>query len=275
MKYRIFKSLLYPTPLVSEKQLHTSLLGKTCLVTGATSGIGRALAEILITHGAHLILLARDREVLDDLRAKATAHGVVAKIYAVDFRDHQALEEVIQSLTAEQGSIHYFFANAGKSIHRSLHDAVDRLHDYDRTTSINYRAHVALLLALYPTLKQSRGTIVYSNSVSLLFPPAPGWSAYHASKGAMDIWLRTARVEWYKEGIRVKNAYLPLVHTSMSAPNTAYQKLPGYTAEEAALQLLRLAIHNHRYNYIPWWARVAAPLARLLHHPIEYFYRHQ
>lgn len=264
---------MYPRVRVNKRVMERHFRGKTCLITGASSGIGKALAEILIEVGAHLILIARNGVVLSALCEQAHSKGISAKAYVVDFWDLDTLNRIIPRIVKENDQLDYFFANAGKSIRRSIKDSLHRLYDFDRSISVNYRAHVALLLALYPKLRESHGTVVFSNSVSLLYPFAPNWSAYHASKSAMDVWLRTAKIEWKPDKIKIRQAYLPLVHTPMSARNKAYQHLPGYQADEAAMILIRLSLRKILTTYIPWWARLTAPLARLFRVPIEWGYQ--
>ena len=166
----------------------------------------------------------------------------------------------------------YFFCNAGKSIHRKINDAVDRLHDYDRTMDLNYRSLVALSLAMLPALKASKGRIIYSSSVSTLYPMASGWSAYHASKSAANAWCETANSEFSPLGIRVQIAYLPLVHTAMSDVNEQYKHLPAYAPSDAANILLKLAIRKVR-TYKPWWAKLSAPIAYLFAPIIHLYYK--
>lgn len=132
---------------------------------------------------------------------------------------------------------------------------------------------VYLAQALYPALLAAQGTLVYTSSVSLLYPPAPQWAAYHASKAAADVWLRTAREEWACRRVRVRIGYMPLTHTAMADVNPRYVDLPGYTASEAATRLIRLAV-GRKNSYIPWWARLSSPLASLFRGAISYAYRH-
>lgn len=273
MASEILKHLLFPSPRVQTSTLKKRYSGKVCLITGASSGIGRALALQLLELRAELILLARKEEDLMDLQRKAFTQGLPISIYLVDFRDRKARADVFSSIALSHDVVDFLFVNAGKSIHRSLQESQHRHHDFERTIEINYLAHVELLQALYPALAKSTGCVICSSSVSQLYPYAPGWSAYHASKGALDIWLRTAKVEWAKDEIRVCSAYLPLVKTPMSAPNPMYKDFPGYTADEAARVLLRLGNSEWRCNYIPWWARLTAPIVRLLRVPTEWIFK--
>ncbi len=274
MLANLLKWLIYPPVHVAPQRLHERFADRWVVITGATSGIGRALAGRLISAGANVCLIARREEILQQLCADAQRRGVQAIYYAADLRDPAALEALLADCHARLPRVDYLFCNAGKSIHRTLADAQERLHDYDRTMSLNYRSLVALSLSLYPLLQraQTGGRIIYSSSVSTLYPAAPGWSAYHASKAAANVWCQTADAEWARQGLRVKVAYLPLVHTPMSDVSPAYHRLPGYSADEAASLLLRLS-QSHRSSYRPWWAHVTAPLAGLLSPLIRYLYR--
>ena len=226
---KLCASLLYPKPRMDEKQLQHRFKGRWVVITGASRGIGFALAKQLMQVGANLYL-------------------------------------------KQLPTVDYLFCNAGKSIFRKIADATERLHDFDRTIDLNYRSVVALALALLPALQKSKGQLVYTSSVSCLYPPAPGWSAYHASKCATNVWCRTAESEWKRLGVGVHVAYLPLVRTEMSMANPNYRSLPAYSADDAACILLRLAMKS-RFSYQPWWARLSAPVASLFAPLVRFFYQ--
>ena len=139
-------------------------------------------------------------------------------------------------------------------------------------SSADYRSLVALSLAILPALKASKGHIVYSSSVSTLYPMAPGWSAYHASKSAANAWCETANSEFAPLGVHVQIAYLPLVHTAMSDINEQYKHLPAYSPSDAANILLKLAIRKNK-SYKPWWAKFSAPIAYLFAPIIHLYYK--
>lgn len=265
-------ALAYPSISLTPDITREHFCGKWVLVTGASHGIGRALTEKLISAGANVFLIARSEADLRLLCAKAKQIGSSADYCAIDLRDREKLEQLCQKLRETLPRLDYFFCNAGKSIHRKITDALDRLHDYDRTIDLNYRALVALSLALLPALKASKGHIVYSSSVSTLYPMAPGWSAYHASKSAANAWCETANSEFAPLGVHVQIAYLPLVHTAMSDVNEQYKHLPAYTPADAANILLKLAIRKVR-TYKPWWAKFSAPIAYLFAPIIHLYYK--
>ena len=265
-------ALAYPSISLSPDITREHFSGKWVLVTGASHGIGRALTEKIINAGANVFLIARSEADLRLLCAKAKQMGSSADYCAIDLRDREKLEQLCQKLRETLPRLDYFFCNAGKSIHRKINDAQDRLHDYDRTMDLNYRSLVALSLAILPALKASKGRIVYSSSVSTLYPMAPGWSAYHASKSAANTWCETADSEFAPLGVRVQIAFLPLVHTAMSDVNEQYKHLPAYSPSDAANILLKLAIRKVR-TYKPWWAKFSVPIAYLFAPIIHLYYK--
>ncbi|BBA28499.1 SDR family NAD(P)-dependent oxidoreductase [Prevotella melaninogenica] len=265
-------ALAYPSIRLTPNITREHFYGKWVLVTGASHGIGRALTEKLINAGANVFLIARSEADLRLLCAKAKQTRSSADYCAIDLRDREKLVQLCQKLKETLPQLDYFFCNAGKSIHRKINDAQDRLHDYDRTMDLNYRSLVALSLAILPALKASKGQIIYSSSVSTLYPMAPGWSAYHASKSAANTWCETANSEFAPLGVRVQIAYLPLVHTAMSDVNEQYKHLPAYTPTDAAHILLKLAIRKIR-TYKPWWAKLSAPIAYLFAPIIHLYYK--
>ena len=265
-------ALAYPSISLTPDITREHFYRKWVLVTGASHGIGRALTEKLISAGANVFLIARSEADLRLLCAKAKQMGSSADYCAIDLRDREKLELLCQKLRETLPRLDYFFCNAGKSIHRKINDAQDRLHDYDRTMDLNYRSLVALSLAILPALKASKGHIIYSSSVSTLYPMAPGWSAYHASKSAANTWCETANSEFAPLGVHVQIAYLPLVHTAMSDVNERYRQLPAYYPADAANILLRLAIRKGK-RYQPWWAKLSAPIAYLFAPIVHLFYK--
>ena len=265
-------ALAYPTISLSPDITREHFCRKWVLVTGASHGIGRALTEKLISAGANVFLIARSEADLRLLCAKAKQMGSSADYCAIDLRDREKLEQLCTKLKETLPRLDYFFCNAGKSIHRKINEAQDRLHDYDRTMDLNYRSLVALSLAILPALKASKGHIIYSSSVSTLYPMAPGWSAYHASKSAANTWCETADSEFAPLGVHVQIAYLPLVHTAMSDVNKQYKHLPAYSPTDAANILLKLAIRKVR-TYKPWWAKFSAPIAYLFASIIHLYYK--
>ena len=248
-----WKKIVYPSIAISDNKLSLHFAGKWVVVTGATSGIGEALTLRLIQAKANLYLIARNEQKLIDLCNQAKENGCEACYDAIDLRLREQLDALCSTLRDRFPYVSYLFCNAGKSINRTINDSIDRMHDFDRTMDLNYRSMVALSLALMPALREAKGRIVYTSSVSSRYPFIPGWSAYHSSKCAANVWCRTARREYKQLGVKVQVAYMPLVHTPMSDVNERYKSMPAYSADEAACILLRLAMSG-KFRYKPWWA---------------------
>ena len=248
-----WKYLIYPPVDVDDEALRSHFAGKWVVITGASSGIGEKLALRLIGVKAKLYLIARNEQKLNSLCDLAKSQGTEAHYTAIDLRDREQLDVLCRDLPRRLPCLSFLFCNAGKSIHRTIHDSESRMHDFDRTMDLNYRAHVALSLALMPSLRSAEGRIVFTSSVSSLYPSFPGWSAYHASKCAANVWCTTARHEFKSLKVKVQIAYMPLVHTPMADVDPQYRRMPAYSADEAACILLRLAM-SRKFSYRPWWA---------------------
>ena len=266
------KRIIYPTHRTPVSNLQENFKDKWVVITGASKGIGFELSETLIAAKANLFLLARSEPELKQLCEKALQNGCKAEYRVIDLRDREALVRLCNDLHNQLPYIDYLFVNAGKSIHRKLINTLDRIHDFDRTMDLNFRALVAMSLALQSNIKSAKGKIVYTSSISTLYPSAPGWAAYHASKEAANVWCRTADVEYSSFGVKVKVAYMPLVHTEMSNVNETYRKMPAFSAKEAAEILIYLSLNN-RHSYMPWWARISTPIATLLSPIIRFIFR--
>jgi short-subunit dehydrogenase len=123
--------------------------------------------------------------------------------------------------------------NAGKSIRRSVDRAYDRFHDYQRTMQLNYFAAVKLILNLLPTMRE-RGTghIINISTIGLQMN-TPRFSAYVASKAALDAFSRSIGPEVINDGVHITTVYMPLVRTPMIAPTKIYDRFPTLSPEEA------------------------------------------
>ena len=221
---------------------------------------GRALALRIGRLGARVLLLARTSERLEEVKSEI---GDSAAVFPVDLRDSEAVEELGKELADRTPDI--VIHNAGKSIKRSLHDSLDRAHDFERTIGVNYLGPVRLQLALLPAMMQKRGgQIINVSSVSVRLPPAEHWAAYHCSKSDFDLWIAAALPELRRDGSCCTCVQLGLVHTRMSAPTKSYANMAGQTAERAAASICRAIVYRPRAVQ-PWWL----PPSRLLTFPLE------
>ena len=259
----LIHNLLFPPRHLSTDALAKAVQGKTILITGASYGIGEALAHRLAEAGAHLILVARTAERLKDLADDLATTAASVQWRSVDLRVEEEVSDLIAWVRANYSQLYALILNAGKSIHRAFYDSLDRYHDVTRTITTNYTNSAQLIMGLATLLPQGSGQIIASNAASTLMPPAPGWSAYQASKSALDSYLRAIRPELRQRGVVVSLLYLPLVRTRMIAPTEMYRSAPALTPEEAAERIACL-LCSRRASFIPWWVRLARPFMPLL-----------
>ena len=215
------------------------LLGRTVLVTGASSGIGEATARLVAERGGVPVLVARrDAELRRVLRQIETADGT-AHAYACDLTDGAALDALVARLGTELGGVDMLVNNAGRSIRRSIALSYDRIHDYERTMAINYFAPVRLMLGLLPHMvEQGFGHVVNVQTWGVQVK-APKFSAYIASKSALDVWSRIAGRELYADGVTFTNVRMSLVRTDMIGPTESYARAPALSPEQAAARVVR------------------------------------
>lgn len=263
-----------PNPMLSKflappvdtdmERLRAAVEGKVVLVTGASFGIGAALAERLGAAGAKVLMAARSVQELEALRLRIAQSGGTAHCYVLDLAAPESVDAAATQILADHGHIDVLVHNAGKSIRRSLYRSLDRAHDFQRTMAVNYLGPVRLQLALLPSMIVRRsGQIINVSSVGVRIPPAAFWAAYSASKSAFDIWIGAAAPELKHSNIECTRVYLGLVHTRMSAPTEGYSSMPGQTPEQAACVLSRALIRRPR-SISPWWLEpvhwLSAPL---------------
>jgi short-subunit dehydrogenase len=208
--------------------------GKHIVLTGASSGIGEAAALRLAALGAHVCLVARRETELRRVRDAIAQAGGEAEIYPADLSDRDAVGALARRLLEEQPRIDVLINNAGRSIRRSVAESLDRFHDYTRTMQLNYFAPVQLTLALLPRFyEQGAGHIINVSSMAALIP-TPRFSAYTASKCALDGFSRTLAAEHVDRGLAVTTINYPLVKTPMTAPTRIYRYLPQMDRSKAA-----------------------------------------
>jgi len=208
--------------------------GKTIVITGASSGIGEEAAKQLAAKGAVLCLVARRAEELDRVKNEIAAAGGIAHCYPTNLADAASTDACIAAIKQAHPVIDVLVNNAGRSIRRPILESLDRVHDYERTIQLNYLALVRLTLGLLPPmLAQGAGQIINVSSVAALMT-TPRFSAYLASKAAVDAFSRSLRIELAEKGIAVTSINYPLVKTAMTAPTAVYKYLPQMEVADAA-----------------------------------------
>ncbi|MFI1916227.1 SDR family NAD(P)-dependent oxidoreductase [Nocardia sp. NPDC020380] len=247
---RLADVLNQPAP-VRHKGIDEPISGKRILITGASSGIGRAAAVAAAAAGAEVVLVARREPELALLRDEIRAAGGRAVHRACDLTDDAEIDGLLRWVDAEVGAVDVLVNNAGRSIRRPVTESFDRIHDFRRTMNINYFGPVRLTIGLLPAMLESgRGHIVNVGTWTVPTGTSPRFSAYHSSKLALSGFGRCLDAELSGRGVAVTEVHYPLVHTAMSSPTPEYRRLPGLTPEQAADWILT-AIRRRPIQVIP------------------------
>jgi thioester reductase-like protein/short-subunit dehydrogenase len=215
------------------------LVGKHVIITGASSGIGRASAVAVAERGATVFALARNADALDDLIAEVRAVGGQAHAFTCDVTDSASVEHTVKDILGRFGHVDYLVNNAGRSIRRSVSASTDRLHDYERVMAVNYFGAVRMVLALLPHWRERRFGHVVNVSSAGVQASSPKYSAYVPSKAALDAFAEVVGTETLSDHITFTNIHMPLVQTPMIAPSRRLNPMPPITAEHAAAMVVR------------------------------------
>jgi short-subunit dehydrogenase len=214
--------------------LKDALRGRTTLITGASSGIGEAVAREIGASGGTVLLVARSEDKLEQLAEQIELSGGIAHVHACDLSDADEIDRMAGEVLERHGVVDILINNAGKSIRRSVERSYDRFHDYQRTMQLNYFGPVKLILDLLPGMReQSSGHIINVSTMGLQ-TNTPRFAAYLASKAALDAFSRSIGPEIIGDGVHVTTVYMPLVRTPMIAPTKIYDRFPTLSPEDAA-----------------------------------------
>ena len=220
--------------LFIDRSLSGAVKNKVVLITGASSGIGKAAALKIAEAGAKTLLVARTEEKLLETQREIQERGGTAFIYTADVADIASCDALIQQVLKDYGGVDILVNNAGRSIRRAIENSLERFHDYERTMQLNYFGALRLIMGFIPTMMaKKRGHVINISSIGVL-SNAPRFSAYVASKAALDAFSRCAGAEFADSGIEFTTINMPLVRTPMIAPTKIYQHIPTLSPEEAA-----------------------------------------
>ena len=241
--------------IVGNVTLEAAVRGRIVMVTGASSGIGKAAALKIADAGGTVLLVARTPEKLELTRDQILAGGGVAYIHQCDLSDFDDIERMAEEVLAQHGHVDVLVNNAGRSIRRSVALSYDRPHDFERTVQLNYLGAVRLILKVLPVMRQRKsGHIINISSIGVQ-TNMPRFSAYVASKSALDAFSRCIASEIIDDGVHVTTINMPLVRTPMIAPTKMYDRFPTITPEEAADMITEAIIHKPK--------RIATPMGTL------------
>ena len=225
-----------------DRTLRGTVGGKVVLVTGGSSGIGLAAAHKFAEAGAITLICGRDPEKLAAACAAAQAKGYAFVAYEVDISEAEACGNFVKQVTQVHGGVDYLINNAGRSIRRAIESSYDRFHDYERTMQLNYFGSLRVTTGFLPGMvAKQKGHVVNISSIGVL-TNAPRFSAYVASKAALDAWTRCASSEFADQGISFTTINMPLVRTPMIAPTGLYNNVPTLAPEEAADMIAQACI---------------------------------
>ena len=230
--------------LFKDRNLAGAVRGKVVLITGASSGIGRATAVKVADAGATVLLVARSIEKLEETKEEIVAAGGVAHIHRCDLADVEDVARMAEEVLTYHGHVDILVNNAGRSIRRSVALSYDRFHDYERTIQLNYLGALRLILALLPTMRERKsGHIINISSIGTQTNP-PRFSAYVASKAALDAFSRVIASEVKDDKVHITTINMPLVRTPMIAPTRMYDMFPAITPEEAAEMIAKAMVNK-------------------------------
>ena len=216
-----------------DKKAHKPLKGKYVVITGASSGIGEVTAKKVAQAGGIPVLVARGVEKLEALQRTIEMRGGTAYVYPCDLSDYEAIDALTAKLSAELPRIDFVVNNAGRSIRRSVKLSLERFHDFERTMQLNYFGAIRLVMGLIPKMAETGGGHVVNLSSIAVLTKIPRFSAYAASKAALDSWSNVVGSELHGDGISFTTIRMPLVRTPMIAPTKMYEKFPTISPAQA------------------------------------------
>jgi NAD(P)-dependent dehydrogenase (short-subunit alcohol dehydrogenase family) len=220
--------------LFVDHSLSGKVKGKVVVITGGSSGIGKAAALKVAAAGGKVVICARGEDELAATKKEIEAAGGICHTYVVDLSDLDSCDAFVKQVLADHGRVDILVNNAGRSIRRAISASFDRFHDFERTMQLNYFGALRLIMGVLPGMaERHRGHIINISSIGVL-TNSPRFSAYIASKAALDAFARCAQAEYSDVGVSFTTINMPLVKTPMIAPTKMYESVPTLTPDEAA-----------------------------------------
>jgi short-subunit dehydrogenase len=239
------QNLPIPNPF-ERRTLDRAVGGKVVMITGASSGIGEALALKVGAAGGEVLLVARTREKLEAVAGRIGEAGGTAHVHPCDLSDRDQIATMADEVLAAYGRVDILVNNAGRSIRRSVELSYDRMHDFERTIELNYLGAVQLILKLLPGMRERRSGQIVNVSTMGLQMNTPRFSAYLASKAALDAFSRSIASEIVEDRVAISTVYMPLVRTPMIEPTDHYRYFPTLSPDEAAEMIVDAIVSRHK-----------------------------
>jgi short-subunit dehydrogenase len=236
-------------------------------ITGASSGIGEALARKYAQAGAELGLLARRAEALENIAQELRGRGAVAHVYATDVTDARAARHAVDDFLARAGGADRVIANAGMGIADSLGDGDSE--SVARWMQVNVIGVTNVIVPFLPALlRQGSGTLVAVGSVAG-YRGLPGRAAYSASKAAIRTFMDALRMQLVGTNVHAMTLCPGFVRTPMTA--RLGSRLPFLLEVEEAASLMVRAVEARKKTYtLPWQMNL---LRHVLSNAPEWFVR--
>jgi len=220
--------------LFVDHSLSGKVKGKVVVITGGSSGIGKAAALKVAGAGGKVVICARGEDELAATQKEIEAAGGICHTYVADLSDLASCDALVKQVLADHKRVDILVNNAGRSIRRAISASFDRFHDFERTMQLNYFGALRLIMGVLPGMaERHRGHIINISSIGVL-TNSPRFSAYIASKAALDAFARCAQAEYSDVGVGFTTINMPLVKTPMIAPTKMYESVPTLTPDEAA-----------------------------------------
>jgi thioester reductase-like protein len=230
--------------LFRDRSLRGAIEGKVVVITGASSGIGEALALRVGEAGGIAVLVARSEDKLNEVKSQIEEAGGTAHVHPGNLSELEDCERLVEEIIASHGRVDILVNNAGRSIRRSIGNSYDRFHDFQRTMQLNYFGALKLIIGFLPGMRERKsGHIINVSSIGSQ-TNTPRFSAYVASKSALDAFSRSIASEIVEDHVSITTVYMPLVRTPMIAPTGMYDAFPTATPEEAADMITRAMIYK-------------------------------